>query len=70
MLCAHEADAGVPPLNALCTNVEIYCCGKNLNANQQTNPAFEGVEKKKSMHGNVVCACQMWFIVKTNKFPW
>lgn len=42
MLSAHEADAGVPALNALCTNVEIYCCGKNRNANQQTNPAFEG----------------------------
>lgn len=47
MLSAHEADAGVPALNALYTNVEIYCCGKNRNANQQTNPAFEGFEKKK-----------------------
>lgn len=47
MLSAHEADAGVPALNALYTNVEIYCCGKNRNANQQTNPAFEGFQKNK-----------------------
>lgn len=46
MLSAHE-DAGVPALNAVYTNVEIYCCGKNRNANQQTNPAFEGFEKNK-----------------------